>query len=84
MKHGYFLNNIFIGIMKKKHSLVIIDCGENDIQTDIKRLPYVAHHDRIVVQCVEFLDALEAVVDEERLRGQSVAEKTHFSTRRPM
>lgn len=52
-----FLNNIFIGIMKKKHSLVIIDCGENDIQTDIKRLPYVAHHDRIVVQCVEFLDA---------------------------
>ncbi len=46
---------------------------QDDVQPDIERLPCVAHQNGVAVQSIQFLDALEAVVHEERPGGQGVA-----------
>ena len=47
---------------------------KDDIQPYVERLPYVPHgDDGVAVQRIKFLDALEAVIEEERLGSQSVA-----------
>ena len=52
---------------------VVIRSGKDDIQPDVERLPSVAHRHGVVGERIQLLDALEAVVHEEDLRGQRVA-----------
>ena len=52
--------------------------GEDDVRPDVGRLPGVAPDDRVAVQPVQLLDALEAVVDVMRLRDQGAA-RVHAS-----
>ena len=58
--------------MQEVRRAAAIRRGEDDVQPDVERLPGVAHGDGVAGECVQLLDALEAVVDEERLRGQGV------------
>ena len=48
-------------------------CGsEDDIQPCFERLPGVAHEDGVAIEPVQLLDALEAVVHEERPGNQRI------------
>ena len=62
------LHDVLVHVMQEVRRAAAIRCRKNDIQPHVEGLPCVAHHDRIVVvQCVEFLHALEAIIDEEGL-----------------
>ena len=66
------LHDILVGVVQEIRHAVAFCGGKNDIQTDIEWLPGVAHRDGVAVQAVQLLDALEAIIDEERPGSQSV------------
>ena len=70
--HGVFLHDVLVHVMQEVRRAVGVGRRKDDVQPDIERLPGVAHGDRVVVQRVQLLNALEAVIDEERPGSQGV------------
>ena len=67
------LHDILVRVVEEVGGACCVRGGEDNVQTDIEGLPGMAHCYCVVVQCVQLLDALEAVVDIERFGCQDVA-----------
>ena len=60
---GGFLHDVLVGVVEEVRGAAGVLRGENDVQADVEGLPGVAQGDGVVVEGVQLLHALEAVVD---------------------
>ena len=62
-----FLNDVLVDIVEEIRCPIVIRSREDDIQSDVERLPGMAHGNGVAIEPIQFLYTLEAVIDEEGL-----------------